>query len=161
MRSRVPSGAEVPLDAFREIEKPGAPLKVSIEASGAVVARGPLPTVMADKWQIDQLLQNLIGNALKYHGDEPPRVHVSAERTGNEWVFSVRVNSIGIDPGYAERIFVISQRLHTREQYPGTGIGLAICKRIVERHGRRPWVESQLGSGATFSFTIPVGNHGP
>jgi len=133
-----------------------ANLKVTIEESGAVVDRGPLPTVMADKLQIGQLLQNLIGNAIKYHGDEPPRVHVSAEQKGNEWVFSVRDNGIGIDPQFADRIFVIFQRLHNREKYPGTGIGLAICKKIVERHGGRIWLESQVGSGATFYFTIPM-----
>ena len=137
-----------------------ANLKATIEESGAVVDRGPLPTVMADKLQIGQLLQNLIGNAIKYHGDEPPQVHVSAEQKGNEWVFSVRDNGIGIDPQYAERIFVIFQRLHNREEYPGTGIGLAICKKIVERHGGRIWLESQLGGGATFCFTIPIGNNG-
>ncbi len=138
-----------------------ANLKVPIEESGAVVDRGPLPTVMADKLQIGQLLQNLIGNAIKYHGDEPPRVHVSAEQEGNEWVFSVRDNGIGIDPQFAERIFVIFQRLHNREKYPGTGIGLAICKKIVERHGGRIWLESQVGSGATFYFTIPMGKGDP
>ncbi len=136
-------------------------LKGTIGESGAEVTCGPLPTVMADKSQIGQLLQNLIGNALKYHGDEPPRVHVSAEQKGDEWVFSVRDNGIGIDPQYADRIFVIFQRLHNREEYAGTGIGLAICKKIVERHGGRIWLESQLGSGATFHFTIPIGNKAP
>ena len=135
--------------------------KLAIDRAGANVARGPLPTVMADKLQFGQLFQNLIGNAIKYHGNEPPRVNVSAEQKGNEWVFSVRDNGIGIDPQYAERIFVIFQRLHTREEYSGTGIGLAICKKIVERHGGHIWVESQLGSGGTFYFTIPVGNDAP
>jgi light-regulated signal transduction histidine kinase (bacteriophytochrome) len=108
------------------------------------------------------LLQNLIANSLKFHGEEPPTIHVSARlnkklnsgMTG-EWIFSVSDNGIGIDPEYAERIFVIFQRLHGREQYPGTGIGLAICKKIVERHGGRIWVESQPGKGATFYFTLP------
>ena len=147
-----------PTDCTAVFDQTLANLKVTLEESDAAVACGPLPTVMADKMQIGQLFQNLIGNAIKYHGDEPPRVQVSAEQKGKEWVFSVRDNGIGIDPQYAERIFVIFQRLHTREEYPGTGIGLAICKKIVERHGGRIWMESQLGSGATFYFTIPVGN---
>ena len=150
-----------PTDCSAFFDQALANLKVTIEESGAVVDRGPLPTVMADKLQIGQLLQNLIGNAIKYHGDEPPRVHVSAEQKGNEWVFSVRDNGIGIDPQFAERIFVIFQRLHNREKYPGTGIGLAICKKIVERHGGRIWLESQVGSGATFYFTIPMGKGDP
>ena len=134
-----------------------ANLKTAIEECSAVVTHGPLPTMMADRMQIGQLLQNLIGNAVKYRGAEPPQVHVSATRSGNEWVFSVRDNGIGIDPQFAERIFVVFQRLHTRDEYPGTGIGLAICKKIVERHGGRIWVESQVGSGATFYFTVPIG----
>jgi len=152
-----------PTDCTTAFDQALTNLKMAIEESRAVVTRGPLPTVIADKLQIGQLLQNMIGNAIKYHGDEPPRVHVSAEKNGseNEWVFSVCDNGIGIDPQYAERIFVIFQRLHTREEYPGTGIGLAICKKIVERHGGRLWVESQLGSGATFHFTIPEGTFGP
>jgi light-regulated signal transduction histidine kinase (bacteriophytochrome) len=146
-----------PTDCSAFFDQAVANLKVPIEESGAVVDRGLLPTVMADKLQFGQLLQNLIGNAIKYHGDEPPRVHVSAEQKGNEWVFSVRDNGIGIDPQFADRIFVIFQRLHNREKYPGTGIGLAICKKIVERHGGRIWLESQVGSGATFYFTMPIG----
>jgi chemotaxis family two-component system sensor kinase Cph1 len=102
------------------------------------------------------LLQNLIGNAVKFHGHEPPRVHVSATQDGDEWVFSVRDNGVGLDPQYAERIFLPFQRLHTRAEYPGNGIGLSVCRKIVQRHGGRIWVESQPGEGATFHFTIPV-----
>ena len=134
-----------------------ANLKTAIEECHAVVTRDPLPTVLADRMQIGQLFQNLIGNAVKYRGTEPPQVHVSAKRSGSEWVFSVRDNGIGIDPQFAERIFVVFQRLHTRDEYPGTGIGLAICKRIVERHGGRIWVESEIGRGCTFYFTLPIG----
>ena len=149
-----------PTDCAAAFDLALANLQAATVENGAVVTRDPLPTLMADKLQIGQLFQNLIGNAVKYHGAEPPRVHVSAERKGDDWVFSVRDNGIGIDPQYAERIFVIFQRLHTREEYPGTGIGLAICKKIVERHGGRIWMESQLGSGTTFYFTITAGNDG-
>jgi len=119
---------------------------------------------MADEAQLTQLFQNLVGNAIKFHNDEEPRVHISAQPGPNEWVFSIRDNGIGIDPSYTGRIFEMFQRLHTRTKYPGTGIGLAICKKIVERHGGRIWVESQPGQGATFYFTIPMreeSNHGP
>jgi light-regulated signal transduction histidine kinase (bacteriophytochrome) len=130
-------------------------LKQAIEEIDAVVTRDELPTLLADGSQISRLFQNLIGNALKFHGKDTLRVHVSAERKGNEWLFSVRDTGIGIDPKQTRRIFVIFQRLHTREQYPGTGLGLAICKRIVERHGGRIWVKSKPGEGSTFYFTIP------
>jgi len=131
-------------------------LRVAAEQNRAVVTHDPLPTVMADRGQLGQLFQNLIGNAIKFRGEEPPQIHVSAEQRTGEWLFSVRDNGIGVGPQYAERIFVIFQRLHNREEYPGTGIGLAICKKIVERHGGRIWVVSHTGEGATFYFTLPI-----
>lgn len=135
-------------------------LQISIAESQATVTHDPLPQVMADSSQLDSLFQNLIGNAIKFHGEEPPRIHFGVEQKGTEWVFSVRDNGIGIDPEYFERIFIIFQRLHNREQYPGTGIGLAISKRIVERHGGRMWIESQPNKGTTFFFTLPIrGEH--
>jgi len=132
-------------------------LKVAIEENGAVVTHDSLPTVMADNPQLVQLFQNLIGNAIKFRGSEPPHVHLSASRNGDRWTFSVRDNGIGIAPEYARRIFILFQRLHSREKYAGTGIGLAICQKIVERHGGDIWVESELGRGATFYFTLPAG----
>jgi light-regulated signal transduction histidine kinase (bacteriophytochrome) len=102
-----------------------------------------------------QVFQNLIVNAIKFRGKETPRIHISATRDGDGWRFAVSDNGIGIEPGYTERIFLIFQRLHDREKYPGTGIGLAICKRIVEHHNGKIWVESKPGIGSTFCFTIP------
>jgi light-regulated signal transduction histidine kinase (bacteriophytochrome) len=131
-------------------------LKVAIEENGALVTHDSLPTVMADNPQLVELFQNLIGNAIKFRGSEPPRIHVSAGRNGKGWIFSVRDNGIGIAPEYSKRIFIIFQRLHSREKYAGTGIGLAICQKIVERHGGRIWVESEAGKGATFYFTLPA-----
>jgi len=144
------------VDCNSVLEEVLSDLRVAVEESRAVVTRDPLPTVMADRVQMGQLFQNLIGNAIKFHGKEAPQVHVSAERRPGEWLFSVRDNGVGLDPEYAERIFVIFQRLHNREEYPGTGIGLAICKKIVERHGGRIWVVSRTGQGATFHFTLPI-----
>jgi light-regulated signal transduction histidine kinase (bacteriophytochrome) len=128
----------------------------TIEKSGAVVTRGPLPVVTGDNSQLVQLFQNLIGNAIKFNRGGAPHINVSADQQGNEWVFSIRDNGIGIEPEYFERIFLIFQRLHDRKQYPGTGIGLAICKKVVERHGGEIWADSEPGMGSTFYFTLPV-----
>jgi PAS domain S-box-containing protein len=173
----------VPTDCEAVLTQVLDDLECALAESQAQVTHDPLPTVLADAGQLAQLFQNLIGNAIKFHGAEPPRVHVSAQlqiadrrlltarpavsgihetnlksQIGNpqsEWLFAVRDNGIGIEPEYWERIFVIFQRLHLRTEYPGTGIGLAICKKIVERHGGRIWVESDPGQGSTFYFTLP------
>ncbi len=127
----------------------------AVKESQAVITHDRLPTVRGDAQQLAQVFQNLLSNAIKFSGNGPPRIHISARRATDEWRFSVQDHGIGIDPQYAGRIFVIFQRLHTRAEYPGTGIGLAICKKIIERHGGRIWVESELGKGATFWFSIP------
>jgi light-regulated signal transduction histidine kinase (bacteriophytochrome) len=119
------------------------------------VTSDALPRVLADAPQLTQLFQNLLGNAMKFHGAEAPRIHVSAETRDHVWVFTVRDNGIGLDTQYADRIFMMFQRLHNKTEYPGTGIGLAICKKIVDRHGGRIWVESKPGQGCTFGFTLP------
>jgi PAS domain S-box-containing protein len=148
-----------PIDSEAAFNQAIANLRVAIEEVEAVITHDPLPPLIADNLQIVQLFQNLLGNAIKFHGKEPPRIHVSARQENNEWVFSFRDNGIGIAPEYFDRVFVIFQRLHGREEYPGTGTGLAICKRIVERHGGRIWVESELNKGSTFYFAIsPVGD---
>ena len=130
-------------------------LAAAITDSGAVVTQGTLPTLNADASQLASVFQNLMGNGIKFHGGQAPRIHVSAVQQGDEWIFSVSDNGIGIEPEFAERIFVIFQRLHNKAEYPGTGIGLAICKKVVERHGGRIWLESQPGKGTTFYFTMP------
>jgi signal transduction histidine kinase/CheY-like chemotaxis protein len=129
-------------------------LQIASQESGAIVSHDELPTVMGDPLQLVQLFQNLVGNAIKFRFEKPPQIHISAALKETHWVFSVRDNGIGIDPSFADQIFVIFQRLRVREEYAGTGIGLAICKKIVERHSGRIWVESEPGKGATFFFTI-------
>ena len=126
----------------------------AIQDAGAAVTHGPLPNVRASGLQLVHVFQNLIGNAIKFCRDEPPRVHVSAEPIDRQWRFSVRDNGIGMDQGDLTKIFDVFQRLHAPELFPGTGIGLAICKEIVERHGGRIWVESEKGVGSVFFFTI-------
>jgi len=130
-------------------------VKEPLDSVQATVTRDVLPTLFADGSQVEQLFQNLLFNAVKFSNGQRPRIHVGAQIQDGEWVFSVTDNGIGIDPQYAEQIFVIFQRLHARDEYPGTGMGLALCKRIVERRGGRIWVESQPGEGATFYFTMP------
>ncbi len=132
-------------------------LQSAVAESGAEISRDDLPVVIGDEGQLAQLLQNLISNAIKYRKrEETPRIHVSVDRQGAGWVFGVRDNGIGIEPQFQKRIFVIFQRLHTREEYPGTGIGLALCRKTVEQHRGRIWVESEPGRGATFFFSLPA-----
>ena len=130
-------------------------LRAAIEEAGAAVTYDALPTVVADDVQLAQLFQNLIGNALKFRAASVPRIHVAAKETEDEWQFAVQDNGIGIEPQYFERIFMVFQQLHTKGEYPGTGIGLAICKKVAERHGGRIWVESKPGEGSAFHFTLP------
>lgn len=143
------------VDAEEALRRALTTLTAAIESSGASISHEPLPSVPMREFQLEQLFQNLIGNAIRYRSQEPPRIHVSAERCGDEWKFSVRDNGIGIDGRYKDQIFGMFKRLHNWTTFPGTGMGLAICKRIVERAGGRIWVESELGQGSTFLFTVP------
>jgi len=142
-------------DAKAALEQAIANLRMSIKESGAEITTDDLPMVYFDGMQLSQLLQNLIGNAIKFRAERTPRIHIGAARLDDSWRFAVADNGIGIDPQYAERIFLLFQRLHSREKYSGTGIGLSICKKIVERHNGKIWVESKPGSGSTFYFTVP------
>jgi len=146
-----------PIDTKKALWAALANLQKNVEETGAYITSDELPMVKADGIQITQLLQNLIANAIKFRGEQKPEIHVGCQkyRDNRDWQFSVRDNGIGIDPQFNDRIFVIFQRLHARDKYQGYGIGLSICKRIVERHGGRIWVESEAGKGATFYFTIP------
>lgn len=145
-----------PTSCSKVLEEVLSNLQIAIEEAGATVTHDELPMVMADATQLSQLLQNLISNALKFRGTEAPLIHIGAKKEKGNWKFSVRDNGIGIEKQFFDRIFVIFQRLHTRGEYPGTGIGLAVCRKIVERHGGRIWLESEPGKGTTFYFTIPA-----
>src|SRR5262249_39783761 len=133
-------------------------LHIAIQSSNASIVydRYALPTVRGNSLALVQLFQNLISNAIKYRSAEEPRIEISAERQDGPWRFSVRDNGIGISPAYHQRIFRLFQRLHTAHEYPGTGIGLALCKKIVQTHGGDIWVESEAGKGSTFMFTLPA-----
>jgi light-regulated signal transduction histidine kinase (bacteriophytochrome) len=144
-----------PIDCETIFDQAMVNVKIAIEESGALVIHDSLPTIMADASQIVQLFQNLLSNAIKFR-KEKPRIAVSVVQRGNEWLFSVEDNGIGIAPEFMEHIFKMFQREHASAEYPGTGVGLVICKKIVERHGGRIWVESQAGKGSIFYFTIPV-----
>lgn len=161
--SRVGSRGEPfrPVSVNEVLDQVQTNLQGRIEESHAMIEADDLPDVMADEIQLMQLFQNLIGNALKFHGGSPLHIRITAKQEHQMWQFCVEDNGIGLAPEFAERIFSIFQRLHTRDEYPGTGIGLAICKRIVERHGGRIWVESSLGTGARFYFTLPCCRLGP
>lgn len=142
-------------DASEVLNRALGNLEVAVKESGASIVSAALPIVPMHEFQLEQIFQNLIGNAIRYRSGSPPRIHVSTRLQDNEWVFSVQDNGIGIDPKFKEQIFGIFKRLHNASEYPGTGMGLAICQRIIERAGGRIWVQSEIGRGSTFSFTIP------
>ncbi len=146
----------LPTDSLAAMREAMGNLQETIRETGAVISHDNLPVVEADSGQLVQVFQNLIGNAIKFRREDTPRVHVSAEAREKEWVFSVKDNGLGIEPEHLERIFMVFQRLHDREKYPGTGIGLALCQRIVARHGGKIWVESKPGEGSSFFFTIRI-----
>jgi two-component system, chemotaxis family, sensor kinase Cph1 len=150
------SAGFAPVEAGAAVEAALGGLAAAIEESGAVVTVGELPQVVGEALLLQQLFQNLVGNALKFRRDDAaPEIEIAAERGDGAWQFSVRDNGIGIESEYAERIFLLFQRLHERTKYPGTGIGLALCKKVVEHHGGRIWVDSEPGAGSVFKFTIP------
>ncbi|RPH92004.1 GHKL domain-containing protein, partial [candidate division KSB1 bacterium] len=157
-----------PVDCEKVLQEVLHNLQVAVEESGITITHDPLPTIAADDTQMTQLFQNLISNAVKFRSPESPRVHITASDDEHHWEFAVQDNGIGIESKYFERIFIIFQRLHGQKDHPGTGIGLAICRKIIERHGGRIWVESKPGLGSTFHFTLPkrkpskrrTGNHG-
>ncbi len=158
--SRVKTGEQdfARFDTKAALEQAITNLQISIAETGAQITYDSLPNILGNEAQFVQLFQNLLSNAIKFHGEESPKIEVKAERSGTVWKFSLKDNGIGIEPQYVERIFIIFQRLHTKDRYPGTGIGLAICKKVVEHHGGRIWAESTPGTGTTFWFTIPSAN---
>jgi hypothetical protein len=145
-----------PTDCNEVLRLALANLQTAVEEAGAVVTWAPLPRVLGDATQLMRVFQNLVGNALKFRGPQRPEIHVGVQRQDGQWLFSVRDNGIGIRAEDCERIFLIFHRLHTREEYEGTGIGLAICRKTIERHGGRIWVESEPGKGSVFYFTMPL-----
>jgi signal transduction histidine kinase len=154
-RAGIRDGCGMPVDLEMVLARAVANLQTAITETGALVTHDSLPTVNGDDPQLVQIFQNLIGNGIKFRAAMPPRIHVSVRDQEAEWVFAIQDNGIGINPEYADRIFVIFQRLHTRTDYPGNGIGLAICKKVIENHGGRIWLESAPRKGATFYFTLP------
>ncbi|MGE5132172.1 MAG: ATP-binding protein [Gemmatimonadota bacterium] len=155
--SRVGQGPldPVPVSCAAALDRARANLSAEFESTGAVIEIGPLPVVRGEESLLTAVFQNLLGNALKFHGADPPRIQVSARRDGDSWLFSVQDNGIGVEPEFAERIFVIFQRLHGRGDYPGTGIGLAMCRKIIEYHGGRIWLDTSSSPGSRFCFTLP------
>lgn len=147
-------GQHEPVDLGEVLDAARANLTIAIEESGAKITAASLPTIPGNRTQLAQVFQNLLGNAIKFRGEAKPEIHVGAWRQDDVWQISLKDNSIGMDPNYADRIFQIFQRLHSVGKYPGTGIGLAVCKKIVERHGGRIWVDTRLGCGSTFHFTL-------
>jgi signal transduction histidine kinase len=151
----VTNTARKSVDSYAALDEALLNLGPAIGESGAVIARAPLPAVLADRWQLARVFQNLIANAIKFHGTNPPAISIEARKSGEQCLFSVSDNGIGVAPEDAENIFVVFHRLHTRAEYAGSGIGLAICKKIVEHYGGKIWVESQAGCGSVFKFTLP------
>jgi light-regulated signal transduction histidine kinase (bacteriophytochrome) len=158
--SRVKTGEQdfARFDTKAALEQAIDNLQISITETKAEITYDSLPNLVGNEAQFVQLFQNLLSNAIKFHGDAAPKITIKAEQLGYVWRFSVKDNGIGIEPQYVDRIFIIFQRLHTKDQYPGTGIGLAICKKVVEHHGGRIWAESTPNAGTTFWFTIPSAN---
>jgi light-regulated signal transduction histidine kinase (bacteriophytochrome) len=155
--SRIHTRAKPPqnMEVEKVVDDVLVALRTSIDETGAVITHDELPTLVFEPGHLKQLLRNLIANAIQYRGERAPRIHVSARCQGDEWTLSVRDNGIGIKPEFHQRVFEIAKRLHSRTDHPGTGMGLAICRKIVERAGGRIWVESEPGAGSTFFFTVP------